>query len=83
MPTEEPANRFVIYESRIKLSLRPREQRMPYLNQTSSHILQSGDKYLEAGEIRMMPVNKFEWIKVFFVSKKKKPPDRSSKLIRL
>ena len=32
MPTDEPANRFVIYESRIKSSLRPGAPRTTYLN---------------------------------------------------
>ena len=82
MPKDEPANRFVIYESRIKSSLRPGAPRTTYLNQISSHILQSGEKSLEAGEIRKMAVNKSEWSQLFVVSKKKKPPDRSSKLVR-
>ena len=46
----------------------------------SSHILQSGEKSLEAGKIRKMAVNKSEWCQLFVVSKKKKPPKRSSKL---
>ena len=82
MPTDEPANRFVIYESRIKSSLRPGAPKTTYLNQISSHILQSGEKSLETGEIRKMAVNKSEWSQHFVVSKKKKPPDRSSKLVR-
>ena len=48
----------------------------------SSHILQSGEKFLEAGEIKKMSVNKSEWSQFFVVSKKKKPPDRSFKLVR-
>ena len=82
MPKDEPANRFFIYESRIKSSLRPGAPRTTYLNQISSHILQSGEKSLEAAEIRKMAVKKSEWSQVFVVSKKKKPPDRSSKLVR-
>ena len=57
MPTDEPANRFVIYESRIKSSLRPGAPRTTYLNHISSHILQFGEKFLEEGEIRKMVVN--------------------------
>ena len=49
IPTNEPANRFDIYESRIKSSLRSEAPRTKYLNQISSHILQSGEKSLEAG----------------------------------
>ena len=58
MPKVEPAKRFVIYESRIKLSLRPGAPKTTYLNQISSHILQSGEKSLEAGK---MAANKSEW----------------------
>ena len=84
LPTDEVAIRFLIYESRIKSSLWPGAPRMTYLNQISSHILQSGEKSLEAGEIRKMAVNKSEFVsQLFVVSKKKKPPDRSSKFVRL
>ena len=80
--TDEPANRFVIYQSMIKSSLRSGAPRTTFLNQISSHILQSGEKSLEAGEIRKMAMNKSEWSQLFVVSKKKKPPDRYSKLVR-
>ena len=49
MPKDEHANHFVIYDSRIKSSLRPGAPKMTYLNQISSLILQSGEKSLEAG----------------------------------
>ena len=48
MPTYEPANQFVIYESRIKFFLRPGALRTAYRNQISSHILQTGEKSLES-----------------------------------
>ena len=73
---------MILYESRIKSSLRPGAPKTTLLNQISSHILQSGEKSLEVGEIRKMAVNKSEWSKLFVVSEKKKPPDRSSKLVR-
>ena len=82
IPTDETPNRFFIYESRIKSSLRPVAPRTTYLNQTSSQILQSGEKSLEAGEIRKMAAYKSEWSQLFAVCKKKKPPERSSKLVR-
>ena len=44
----------------------------------SAILEQSGEKSREAGEIRKMAVNKSEWIKLFVVSKKRKPLDRSS-----
>ena len=64
----------VIYESRIKSSLRPGTPRTAFLNQIWSHILQSGEKSLEAGDIRKMMVNKFEWSQIFWCLRKKKPP---------
>ena len=82
MLKEVPADRFVIYESRIKSSLRPREPRTTYLKQISSQIQQSGEKSLEAGEIRKMAVNKSEWSQPLVVSKKKKFLDWSFKLVR-
>ena len=77
MPTYEPANRFVIYESKIRSSLRSGASRTRYLNPISSHIL-PGEKTLEANELRKMAINKSKWSLLFVVSKKKKPPDRSS-----
>ena len=63
-------------------TLKPGATKTIYLSQISSQILQSGEKSLEAGEIRKMTVNKSEWSQFFVVSMKKKPPDRSSKLVR-
>ena len=40
------------------------------------------EKALEAREIRKMAVKKSKWIQLFVVFKKRKPPDRSSKLVR-
>ena len=82
MLKDEPANRFFIYESRIKSSLRPGAPRTTYLNQISSHILKSGEKSHETVEIRKMAAKKSEWSHLFVVFKKKKPLDRSSKLVR-
>ena len=53
--------------SRIKSSQQPGAPRTTYLNQISSHILQSGENSLEAGEIRKMEVNKSEWSQLFVV----------------
>ena len=68
MPTGKPENRFVIYESRIKSSPRTGEPRTTYLNQISLHIIQTGEKSLEAREIRKMAVNKYDWSQLFVVS---------------
>ena len=57
MPTDEPANRFVIYEYKIKSSLWQGAPMTTYLHQISSHFL-PGEKTLEANEIRKMAVNK-------------------------
>ena len=59
-----------------------RERQTTYLNQISSHILQSGEQSLEAWEIRKIAMNKSKWSQLFVVSKKKNPPVRSSKLVR-
>ena len=48
---DEPTNRFVIYESKIRSSLRAGKPRTTYLNQISYHIL-PGEKTLEANWIR-------------------------------
>ena len=79
MPTDEPINRFVLYESKVRPSLRPGAQTRTYRQQISSHLL-PGEKALEATEIWKIAVNKSAWNKHFVVSKKKKPPDRSSEL---
>ena len=57
IPTGEPANRFVIYESMTKSSPRTGAPRTTCLNQISSHNIQTGEKFLEAGEISKMQVN--------------------------
>ena len=51
--------------------------------ETTCQIIQSAEKSLEVGEIRKMVVNKSEWSQLYVMSKKEKPPDRSSKLVRL
>ena len=45
-----------------------------YLNEISSHILQSDERAIEAREIRKIAVKKSELGQLFVVSKKKKPP---------
>ena len=70
MPTDEPINRFVLYESKVRPSLRPGAPTRTYRQQISSHLL-PGEKALEATEIWKMAVNKFVWNKHFVVSKKK------------
>ena len=50
MPTDEPINRFVLYESKVRKSLRPGAQTRTYRKQISSHLL-PGEKALEATEI--------------------------------
>ena len=79
MPTDEPINRFVLYESKVRPSLRPGAPIRTYRQQISSHLL-PGEKALEATEIWKIAVNKSSWNKHFVVSKKKKPPDLSSEL---
>ena len=44
MPTDELANCFVIYESKIRSSLRSDAPRATYLNQISSQFFSSGEK---------------------------------------
>ena len=56
MPKDEPANQFVIYESMIESSFRRGAPKTTYLNQISSHILQSVKKSLETGEIRKITI---------------------------
>ena len=41
MTTDEPTNRFVIYESKIRSSLRPGAPKKTFLNKISSNILSS------------------------------------------
>ena len=79
IPTDGPDNRFVIYESKIRSSLRPDVLRTIYLNQISSHILPD-EKTLEDNQIRRMAANKSEQSQLFVVSKKKNPLDRLSQL---
>ena len=75
MPKYGPANRFFIYESKIKSSVRPDAPTKTYLNQISPNCLPSDEKALEAK--RKMAVNKSICSQHFVVSKKKKYPDRS------
>ena len=74
MPTDEPINLFVLYESKIKPSLRPGTPTRTFRQQISSHLLPD-EKALEATEIWKIAVNESVWNKHFVVSKKKKPQD--------
>ena len=50
MPTDEPANRLVIYESKIRSYLLPGAPRKTYINQISSRSL-PGKKSVEDNEL--------------------------------
>ena len=54
MPTDEPVNRFVIDESKVRSSLRPEAPANSYQQQNSSHLI-AGKKFKET---RKMVVNK-------------------------
>ena len=47
MPTDEPINRFVLYESKVRPSLRPGAPTGTYRQQISSHLLPD-EKAIEA-----------------------------------
>ena len=79
MPTDEPINRFVLYDSKVIPSLRPGAQTKTYGQQISSHFLLD-EKALETTEICKIAVKKSALNKHFVVSKRKKPPDLSSEL---
>ena len=70
MPTDEPINRFFLYESKVRPSIRPGAQSRTYRQQILSYLL-PGEKALEATEIWKMAANKSSWNKHFVVSKKK------------
>jgi hypothetical protein len=76
MATEEPAHRFVLYESKIKPSLRPGAPRKTYRQQITSYLLRDENaNALEADLIRKWAENKTTWSSHFAVPRKKKPPD--------
>ena len=79
MPTDEPINCFVLYESKVRPSIGPGAQTRAYRQRFSSHLL-PGEIALEATEIWKIAVNKSAWKKRFVLSKKKKPPDLSFEL---
>ena len=68
MPTDEFANRFVIYESKIRSSLQPDAPSTTYLNQISSYTL-PGKKTVEANAIRRMAAKISKWSHIYVVSK--------------
>ena len=74
MHPDEPINRFVIYESKVRSSLRPKVTTRRYLQNISSHLL-LGEKAIEANLIRKIVVNKSRWNKNFVAFKKKNPSD--------
>ena len=76
MATEEPAHRFVLYESKIKPSLRPGAPRKTYRQQITSYLLRDENaNALEADLIRKWAENRTTWSSHFAVPRKKKPPD--------
>ena len=79
MPTDKPVNRFDLYESKVRSSLGPGALARTYRQPISSHLL-TGEKALEATEIKKMVANKFTSNKDFVSSKKIKPQDQSSEL---
>jgi exonuclease III len=82
MAADEPAHRFIVYESKIKTSLRPGAPRRTYRQQISSY-LHPGEKdiKLEADEMQRRAENRTAWNQ-FAVSRRKKPPDPSIVLDR-
>ena len=76
MPTHEPINRFVFFESKVRPSLRPGAQTSPYRQHILSYLIPD-EKATEAEKLKIA-VNKSGCNKHFVVSKKKKPPDLSS-----
>ena len=76
MSADEPAHRFVLYESKIKQSLRPGAPRRTYLQQISAHLLRDERATaLEVDTIRKWAEDKSTWSKHFAESRKNKPPD--------
>ena len=59
MLTDEPVNRFVVYESKIRSSLRPGAPRTTYLHQISTNILTDPKKF-DVNDIRKMVVKNFK-----------------------
>ena len=73
MPTDEPANRFFIYESRIKSSLRPGAPRTTYLK--ISH-----DKSFEVFiEANMQPITRCTKCGQYSHHINKRPPNNTKK----
>ena len=70
MPIDEPSNRFVIYESKIRLSFRQGAASTNYHHKSLSIIL-PGEKMLEANEIKNMAVNKSKRSQLFSCLRRK------------
>jgi len=77
MADDEPINRFILYESKIRPSLRRGAPRRTYRQQISSYLTPKGEQTLGPEEIRALAKNKDEWRKHFVVPRQKKPPDPS------
>ena len=76
MAADEPAHRFVLYESKIKPSLRPGAPRKTYRQQITSYLLRDENaNALEADLIRKWAEDRTTWSSHFAVPRKKKPPD--------
>ena len=77
MADDEPINRFILYESKIRPSLRRGAPRRTYRQQISSYLTPKGEQTLGPEEIRALAKNKDQWRKHFVVPRPKKPPDPS------
>ena len=76
MPTDEPINRFVLYDYKVRPSLRPGAPSSKYIQQISL----PGEQAPEPTEIWKIAVKKSAWNKHYVVSNKKKTKDLSSGL---
>ena len=77
MPEDEPINRFILYESKIRLSLRRGAPKKTYRQQISTYLFPEGEDALNSEEIRRLAKDKDTWRKHFVVPRPKKPPDPS------
>lgn len=75
MDDDEPANRFILYESKIRPSNRPGAPRRTYRQQISSYLLPKGEDAFSTEEIRALAKKKELWRTHFVVPRPKKPPD--------
>ncbi len=84
MADDEPINRFILYESRVKQFSRKGSLKTTYREQKSSHITDKAAVVLSAVEISDMVRDKKAWNSHFAASRQKKkrikPPDPSVQL---